>query len=297
MKYIYIFVLLLLVCCLYVVWQYFELKKFEVTYYEITTNKLKQDKIYCVVADLHLHVYGKENDVLIEKIKELHPDYILIPGDLIVTKQVEKYEIAYRLLEQLVAIAPVYFSNGNHEARPKRENHASSQAYLKFEKDMRQLGVHILNNQSELVTTNEDKMYFTGLDLSLDYYDKGRTKAMDDGTMDQFLGEKDNDEIYRVLLAHNPAYAKEYAAWGADLTVSGHNHGGLVRFPNGKSIISPQFELFPKYDAGKFLLEENKYVIVSRGLGTHTFHIRIFNRAELVCIKVHGRGSNNGINC
>ena len=27
---------------------------------------------------------------------------------------------------------------------------------------------------------------------------------------------------------------------------------------------------------------EGKKVIVSRGLGTHTFHIRIFNRAELV---------------
>lgn len=88
-------------------------------------------------------------------------------------------------------------------------------------------------------------------------------------------------DTFQVLLAHNPRYAKEYADWGADLTFCGHNHGGLIRIPGVGSLISPQFQWFPKYDAGAFDFEGKK-VIVSRGLGTHTFHIRIFNRAELV---------------
>ena len=80
-------------------------------------------------------------------------------------------------------------------------------------------------------------------------------------------------------------YAKEYADWGADLTLCGHNHGGLIRIPGVGSLISPQFQWFPKYDAGSFEFDGKK-VIVSRGLGTHTFHIRIFNRAELVFVVI-----------
>lgn len=284
-------IVLLLAVCSYVIWQYFELKKFQITTYHIETTKLTKDSTFVVLADLHLYEYGHENERLIDQVKKLQPDYILIPGDLIVARQVEKYEIAYSLLKELLQISPVYFSNGNHEARPKYEQHSSSKAYMEFEKNMKSMGVHILQNQSELIKNMSDTICMTGLDLTLDYYNKGKTKQMPSDAMEQFLGKKKEDKNFTILLAHNPAYAPEYAAWGADLTVCGHNHGGLIRFPNGKSIISPQFDLFPKYDAGQFIFEQNKQVIVSRGLGTHTFHIRIFNRAELLCIKVHGKGN------
>ena len=92
------------------------------------------------------------------------------------------------------------------------------------------------------------------------------------------------EELFQILLAHNPAYAENYAKWGADVTFCGHNHGGLIRIPGIGSLISPQLTLFPKYDAGKFQIGD-RCVIVSRGLGTHTFHVRIFNRAELLQIK------------
>jgi hypothetical protein len=36
---------------------------------------------------------------------------------------------------------------------------------------------------------------------------------------------------YQILIAHNPEYFEKYAEWGADLTVSGHMHGGLMRLP------------------------------------------------------------------
>jgi hypothetical protein len=91
------------------------------------------------------------------------------------------------------------------------------------------------------------------------------------------------------MLAHNPSYSSQYAAWGSDLTFCGHNHGGLVRIPGIGSVFSPQFEWFPKYDRGLYEFEHSgskKYVIVSGGLGTHTFHIRIFNRAELLAVTV-----------
>ena len=63
---------------------------------------------------------------------------------------------------------------------------------------------------------------------------------------------KPEEGMYRVLLAHNPDYFPYYAAWGADLTLSGHVHGGIVNFPGLGGVIAPSLKLFPKYDAGLY---------------------------------------------
>ncbi|MFR1307576.1 MAG: hypothetical protein ACLSCO_00895 [Gallintestinimicrobium sp.] len=48
-------------------------------------------------------------------------------------------------------------------------------------------------------------------------------------------------------------------------------------------MISTSYRLFPKYDGGYY--EQNqKKMIVSRGLGSHTIPVRLFNPAELVVI-------------
>jgi len=41
--------------------------------------------------------------------------------------------------------------------------------------------------------------------------------------------------------------------------------------------------LFPKYDAGEFH-EKNSTMILSRGIGSHTIPLRIWNRAEMICV-------------
>ena len=71
------------------------------------------------------------------------------------------------------------------------------------------------------------------------------------------------------------------------MTVSGHLHGGIIRIPGIGGIITPQAKLFPRYDAGQFK-KNGKNLVVSRGLGTHTVNIRIFNPAELSVIRLKG---------
>ena len=85
------------------------------------------------------------------------------------------------------------------------------------------------------------------------------------------------------MLTLRPYYFDTYAEYGADLVLSGHIHGGIVRFPLLGGLISPQMELFPKYDAG--IYEKNgTTMIVTRGLGTHFPPIRIANRPELIVL-------------
>jgi len=103
---------------------------------------------------------------------------------------------------------------------------------------------------------------------------------MDENYLEQLLGEAD-EEAYQILLAHNPAYFENYAAWGADLSLAGHVHGGIVRIPFlNKGVLSPSIQLFPKYDGGIYSIEK-KTMLVSCGLGSHTIPFRLFNPGEL----------------
>ena len=277
-------IIILLIGC-FVLWQHLELKKFQITFYEYRTKKITQSVKFAVVADLHAHVYGRDNDILIQKIKEQKPDIILVPGDMIVSRYPETYETAYQTFEKLTEIAPVYFSNGNHESRVSKVPVMQTEEFLEYENRVRKLGVHILNNASEEVILHGGKFCISGLEIPLECYGKGSYEPLPEHFIQEALGEAKKDAV-QILLAHNPMFAKEYADWGADITVCGHTHGGLVRSPGIGSVISPQFELFPKYDAGEFEFDGKK-VYVSKGLGTHTFHIRVFDRAEVLMIRIN----------
>ena len=277
-------IIILLIGCI-VLWQHLELKKFQITSYEYRTKKITQSVKFAVVADLHAHVYGRDNDILIQKIKEQKPDIILVPGDMIVSRYPETYETAYQTFEKLTEIEPVYFSNGNHESRVSKVPVMQTEAFLEYENRVRKLGVHILNNASEEVILHGGKFCISGLEIPLECYGKGSYEPLPEHFIRDVLGDAKQDSV-QILMAHNPMFAKEYAEWGADVSVCGHTHGGLVRIPGIGSVISPQFELFPKYDAGEFNFGDRK-VYVSKGLGTHTFHIRVFDRAEVLMIRIN----------
>lgn len=276
-------VLVFLILC-FVVWQYFELKKFTVTEYEISSPKISREQRIMVLADLHGFEYGKNNEKLITKIREYEPGMILIAGDMIVSKYPKTYQTALKTLKQLTAIAPVYYGFGNHESRGDKKGLVVSKAFSEYLKKAKNLGVVFLRNQSHTVESLGDRLRIGGLEISLDYYEKRQEIPLPKKYVRKQLGTA-SGEVFQILLAHNPLYSENYAAWGADLTFCGHNHGGLVRFPGKGSLISPQLTFFPKYDGGLYEIS-GKHVIVSRGLGTHTFHIRVFNRAELVAVRL-----------
>ncbi len=275
------FFLFLAVVC-YVLWQKWELTKFEITEYRIFSSKIKERACAAVISDLHGFTYGKENEKLLEKVKKINPDIILIPGDMLVSKYSETYETALRTLQELAKLAPVYYSYGNHESRlndPERINHP---LFLEYLSKVKEAGVTVMQTESREIAFGENQVQLSALELELDYYEKGRAIPLEPDYLKKRLPPQ-KEGMFQILLAHNPAYAKEYIRWGADVTFSGHNHGGLIRIPGIGSVISPQFTWFPKYDAGDFK-QEGRHVIVSRGMGTHTFHIRIFNRAELLSV-------------
>lgn len=277
-----IILVILIAVFIYILWQRRELKKFGVTRYQIKSPKMKQPVTVAVIADLHGFSYGNGNEKLLAKTAEIRPEAILIPGDMLVSKYPNTYETAYETLKQLVKIAPVYYSYGNHETRLRDPGRIHYLQFLEYLRKVRDLGVTVMDTESRSVSLGGNQVVLSALELELDYYEKGRIVPMEDSYMQKHLPCR-QPQIFQILLAHNPAYARNYAAWGADVTFCGHNHGGLIRIPGIGSLISPQLTFFPRYDAGKFEID-GRYVIVSRGLGTHTFHVRVFNRAELIAV-------------
>ena len=263
---------------------YRELHTFRVTRYRVASPKLTGEKTWVFLSDLHNQVYGENNCKLIDAVKNESPDLILIGGDMLVGKNGHSYEPALACVRELVKIAPVYYANGNHEERMKLKPQKYDQSYSLYREKLLKLGVHLLENESA-VLYDDSKVRLTGLEIPLECYTHLKRREMPGGAIKERIGERD-PEAFQVLLAHNPSYMKEYLAWGADLILSGHLHGGMVRIPGIGGVIGPDFVLFPKY-SGEMRRVGGQTVIVSKGLGTHTIHIRLFNPAEIVVLSLN----------
>lgn len=263
-----------------------ELHTFCITRYEVLSPKWNGEKSGKIIflSDLHNHEYGLHNKKLIDKIKMENPELILIGGDILVGKEDISYESAAKFVEAICKIAPVYYANGNHEQRMKEKPEKYGDTFVKYKKRLLDTGVCFLENESAEVELDGNKLSLTGLELRMEVYEKMKTHKVTKDDIAQKVGSAKQEEI-QILLAHNPEYMEAYQAWGADITLSGHLHGGLICLPNGKSVITPQFHLFPKH-AGEMKVKGNQTAIVSRGLGTHTVNIRLFNPAELIVFQI-----------
>lgn len=254
--------------------------RFVIRKYRCTGKALKKDGTIILLSDLHNKSFGKKNEQLLAAIESIHPDMILIAGDMYTSAKGGDTQTAKELVCALAKRYPVYYGNGNHEHKTRLYPEYFGTMYQEFTDAVKNDGVrHLVNEKVSLPAFNMD---IYGLEIEREYYEKFRFAQMAPSYLEGLLGKTD-DSRYTVLIAHNPDYFDAYAEWGADLVVSGHVHGGLMKLPFLGGVISPSLRLFPKYDGGEFK-EGKSTMILGRGLGTHTLPIRIFNPGELVVI-------------
>ena len=265
-----------------------ELRDFRVTKYRICSQKLngiKGEKKIIFLSDLHNRMYGEENERLLESIRNQHPDLILIGGDMLVRKDGNSYDKTVHFLAKLPGICPVYCANGNHEQKLKELPDKYEQSYEEYKKALTASGIHMLENASETVKLEEVPVKLSGLEIPLGAYARFGKKELSLKEITDRIGEHGDD--YQILLAHHPGYMKEYLAYGADLILGGHYHGCVVQLPGIGGVISPNFTLFPKYSGGIYQ-EGEQTAVVSRGLGTHSVPLRLWNWPELIVLELSG---------
>jgi predicted MPP superfamily phosphohydrolase len=248
-----------------------------------------------LLADLHNCALGNDNRTLREALFAENPDVLLIAGDMITESRPGlRISEAQRLLQGLSSAFKIYYACGNHELRWKYKPDARP-SFDEFKKSLAGYGITFLENMSVFLERGNDGemkgckagkaagIRLTGLDLPPAYYKKRRITPLDAMTIEELAGAAERP-YFNVLLAHSPEYFEAYARWGADLTLSGHFHGGIIRLPFIGGVISPYLRLFPKYDKGLYHSYNNEScMVLTAGLGTHTVP-RVNNPPELVLI-------------
>ncbi len=265
-----------------------EVHTFRVTHYQISSSKLNHERKHTVIllSDLHSQCYGKKNEKLLQAIQKQEPEFILIAGDMLVGSKRKSPQIALDFVKNLVRICPVYYANGNHEQRLKEVPDIPGTDFETYRKELVDAGVCYLENERAERIWDDCRVVIHGLEIPNSMYKKFEKFDLPKEYMENALG-KPEKEKYHILIAHNPAFVNEYAAWGADLAVSGHLHGGIARVPFWRGVISPQGRLFPKH-SGELSRIGKTAVVVSKGIGIHTIKIRFLNPAEIVVLHVGG---------
>ena len=255
-----------------------ENKKISFSSYRIKDKRLKKNAKIVMISDLHNACYGEKNSELLHVVETISPDLILVAGDVIVGKTGLSVDTGVDFLNSLGESFPVFVGKGNHEMRTSIYEKYGDMWETLYERTKDK--VHWLINDSIYLADYNMTIY----DMKPEYYRRFKKLYMDSAYLEEELRKPDK-RSYNILIGHDPDYFEEYAAWGADLCVSGHVHGGLIIIPHLGGLISPMIKFFPKYYKGVYNIGDS-HMIVSAGMGLHTLKIRVNNEPDLVTINL-----------
>lgn len=137
----------------------------------------------------------------------------------------------------------------------------------------------VLSNEFTYLARNGDTIVLAGIDDPNGYADQETPYELA-----QEVYAACGDPFWMLLAHRNDRFAREYSLLGADLTISGHGHGGIWRLPFVGGVFGTQRNLFPTHTAG-FYSDNGASVFVNRGLGNSPKIIpRILNRPQVAVI-------------
>ncbi|MEI6101242.1 MAG: metallophosphoesterase, partial [Eubacteriales bacterium] len=201
-------------------------------------------------------------------VRSLAPDIITVTGDVVSRSFQKNLNKPYtvRLAQELVKIAPVFFTTGNHEKR----------LFGEMLPILMREGVEIATGKMSTLVIRGNTVHIAGMhDISIE-----RNFHRNAAVFEHL------NEGYNIFLSHRPEHYLNLMQYNIDLLLCGHTHAGQVRFPVFGTFFMPGQGLFPKYLQGGFV-NQNTTMIISRGLGSSGYPaIRINNPPEMVCISL-----------
>ena len=230
------------------------------------------------LSDLHGKYFGKDNERLYDAVSAAQPEYIFLTGDLVDRRTQEPAVYAAEVGAALTAIAPTYYVTCNHEW-----GHGTA-VVEDIKRTLRENGVTVLSNEFTELTRNGDTIVLAGIDDPNGYADQKTPRALAREVYAAY-----GDPFWLLLAHRNNNFNGYYCRLGADLTFSGHAHGGIWRPPFTDGVIDTTFTLFPSFTSGFYHCTdedcEGAEVFVHRGLGNSPRVIpRILNRPQVAVI-------------
>lgn len=259
---------------------YYENNSIEVTGIDLEFQRLPcaLDGLKIVqLSDLHSKMFGDNQNILVSQIREAKPDIILFTGDMVDSRHHDEQPVL-TLVDGITSLAPIYYVTGNHEFW--------SGGFGELENNLKEHGVKVLRNAADIFEKNGERIEIIGVDdpvskTNREYLNGDKIVS---GELQKALHDSSQQD-FKILLAHRPELISTYASYNVDLIFSGHAHGGQVRFPFIGGLIAPDQGWFPKYTSGRYD-EGNSAMVVSRGLGNSIVPQRLFNRPEVVVLRL-----------
>ncbi|MEN6372279.1 MAG: metallophosphoesterase [Armatimonadota bacterium] len=224
------------------------------------------------LSDLHIAHWWAVERKMEEIVRGLDADLLVITGDIAVSAKgaqlVKEFLGRVRPGRETFAV----YGNTEHKGdfgRQRRE-------------DLVWDGLRLLTNEHVLIERGGDNIILAGVDDPFERYDD-LPRALEDAPDDKF----------KILLAHAPSVAGDAADAGVDLLLSGHTHGGQIRFPLIGAVY-PHIRKYKQLVIGLFegrrlskILKRDTgemRVYVSRGIGISNLPMRFLCPPEIVRI-------------
>ena len=237
----------------------FEVKRVEVTLQNLPKN-LDGFKI-AQISDIHPPSFYSAACFweVRQLVQATTPDMVVITGDF-VNNHPDELDLIYDEMTKFSAPHGVYGCIGNHD------HYMTDELHEKLKVKIEEAGVDLLVNENITLEIKGEKLQLAGVDNSswqLDYADFDKT----------FEGLSD---VYTtILLCHDPVDWQNNVrnSYKADLTLSGHTHGGQIGFDIFGYELAPAVLAY-NYWRGLYY-ENGKYIYVNTGIGTVGPPIRI----------------------
>ncbi len=239
---------------------------------KITSDKVETKVRIAVISDLHASKMSVNNSSVLKKIKKADPDFVCVLGDMHSNGANEEEKT--QSLELMTDIEDsgyeVYFVLGEHDDRT-----------TKYVDKMEAQGIDVLDYETADIEVGDTKVRLYG--ISNAYFSPTFDLSHEFGTPES--------EFYNILLAHIPN-CSAYEKFGADLTICGDTHGGVIQIP----FCGPAYydgEVLPEltgdseniYDKGLFSYDGG-YMFITSGLGNYPIPLRFNNRPEVALLEI-----------
>jgi predicted MPP superfamily phosphohydrolase len=240
-----------------------------------------------VLADIHVgepYMPLWRIEEIVAASNALAPDVTVLLGDYVAghrfnTRHVGMAELA-PFLAQLKAPLGVYAILGNHDWWDDRTAQRKRKGPIIAARALRDTGIPVLENEAVRLGKDGQPFWLLGLGDQLALLrGKGRIEGIDDlpGTLAQV-----HDDAPAILLAHEPDIFPKVPA-RVSLTLSGHTHGGQVRLLGYSPVVPSKFG--NRYAYGH-VVEHDRHLIVSGGLGTSILPVRFGVPPEIVLVEL-----------
>jgi uncharacterized protein len=228
-----------------------------------------------LLSDFHYDAYFSVHPLrrAIPLVNGLRPDLIVLTGDFVSVpafgddaRGAFAAEPCARLLRQMTAPHGLWAVLGNHDldTDPVRVTSA-----LEAE------GIHVLVNESVSIERDGARIWLAGVDDVI-YGIADLTKTLRNIPAGEAV----------VLLAHEPDFADQASKFPIDLQLSGHSHGGQVRFPLLPPLYLP--EMAKKYVWGTYRVG-GLTLYTNAGLGTVNLPVRLNCPPEITLLTLRSR--------